>query len=270
MMNADRFVNHFNLSQLPFGRAVSDAGLLHHRSFTEALARLSLAVSTRTPALFTAEPGPGKSTLLGNLADSLDKTTTHLVYTQLCSCGPFGLIGQLAVRYGLRPKRSASQTAQSVLDELARSGRSEILILDEAHRLPYSTLDELRLLSNLDFDRTPPFALILAGQPPLREALAQAELASLHQRLAIRASLAPLTEQESVDYLDRRLRAAGARSTLFRPQAAARVFEKTRGVPRLINNLAIASLLAAATAGKKHIDLQEVDDAAFDQENSQA
>ena len=267
-MHVDHFINHFNFTQLPFGRSVSDAGLLHHRSFTEALARLSLAVSTRTPALLIAEPGLGKSTLLANLADALDKTAYRLVYTPLCSCGPFGLIGQLAVRYGLRPKRSASQTAQGVLDELARSERREILILDEAHRLPATTLDELRLLSNLDFDRTPPFALILAGQPPLRETLAQPELASLHQRLAIRASLSPLTEQETADYLDRRLRAAGARATLFRPQATARIFEKTRGVPRLINNLATASLLAAATAGKMHVDLQEVDDACFDQENS--
>jgi type II secretory pathway predicted ATPase ExeA len=129
-------------------------------------------------------------------------------------------------------------------------------------------LDELRLLSNLDFDRVPPFALILAGQPPLRETLAQPDLASLRQRLAIRASLSPLSEQETSDYLDRRLRAAGARATLFRPQATAKVFEKTRGVLRLINNLALAALLAAATAGKKHVDLQEIDDAFFDQENS--
>jgi len=268
MINADHLVHHFNLIQLPFGRAVSEAGLLPHRSFSEAMARLSLALSTKTPALVTAEPGLGKSTLLGSLADSLDKAENHLVYTPLCSCGPFGLIGQLAVRYGLRPKRSASQTAQAVLDELARSARNEILVLDEAHRLPASTLDELRLISNLDFDRVPPFALILAGQTPLRDSLSQPELASLHQRLAIRTSLSPLSEQETTDYLDRRLRAAGARTTLFRPQAVARIFEKTRGVPRLINNLALASLLAAASTGKKHVDLEEVNDASFDQENS--
>jgi len=58
-MNADHLINHFNLNQLPFGRAVSEAGLLHHRTFSEALARLSLALSTKTPALFTAEPGLG-------------------------------------------------------------------------------------------------------------------------------------------------------------------------------------------------------------------
>lgn len=267
-MHVDQLLNHFNLSQLPFTRAVSETGLLRHRTFAEALARLSLAISSRTPALFIAEPGLGKSTLLGSLADSLDKTKTRLVYTPLSSCGSFGLVGQLAVRYGVHAKRSAAQTAQAVLDELARSERAEILVLDEAHRFPHTTLDDLRLLSNLDFDRTPPFALVLVGQPALRETLAQPELASLVQRLAIRASLSPLTQQETADYLDRRLRAAGAKATLFRPLAVAKLFERTRGVPRLINNLATAALLAAATAGKKHVDLQELEDASFDQENA--
>lgn len=267
-MNLEHLLDHFSLVELPFTRAVSEAGLLRHRSFTEALSRLSLAIASKSPAVLLSEPGLGKSTLLATLADSLDKTKTRLVYTPLSSCGPFGLIGQLAVRYGLRARRSAAQTAQAVLDELARSERAEVLVLDEAHLLPRQTLDELRLLSNLDFDRQAPFALLLLGQPPLRESLAQPELLSLSQRLAIRASLSPLSEKETADYLDRRLRAAGAVATLFRPSAVGKLFEKSRGVPRLINNLATAALLAAASTGKKHVDLQEVEDAAFDQENA--
>jgi type II secretory pathway predicted ATPase ExeA len=267
-MNLDTFLNHFGLASQPFARAVPEAGLVRHRSFAEALVRLSLAVDTQTPALLTAEPGLGKSTLLGVFADSIDRSKTRLVYTALSSCGPFGLVGQLATRYGVNIRRSAAQTALAILDELSRSERTEILILDEAHRLPDTSLDELRLLNNLDFDRTPPFALLLVGQSALRERLAEARHASLAQRLAIRASLGPLSESESADYLDRRLRAAGARATLFRPAAAGRVFEKTGGVPRLINNLATASLLAAASRGRKHIELQDVDDAAFDQENN--
>ena len=267
-MNLDALLNHFGLVSQPFARSVPEAGLLRHRSFAEALVRLRLAVDTRTPALLTAEPGLGKSTLLGVFADSLDTSTVRLVYTALCSCGPFGLVGQLATRYGVRPRRAAAQTAQALLDELSRSDRSEILVLDEAHRLPDESLDELRLLSNLDFDRTPPFALLLVGQSTLRERLAERVLVSLAQRLAIRASLSPLSEGESADYLERRLRASGARATLFRPAAAARVFEKTCGVPRLINNLATASLMAAAARGRKHVELQDVDDAAFDQEHT--
>src|SRR3990172_8612458 len=83
-----------------------------------------------------------------------------------------------------------------------KSDKQEILVLDEAHRLPRESLNELRLISNLDFDRTPPFTLILAGQPPLRERLAEPNLASLWQRLPLRASLSPLSDRETVDYLD--------------------------------------------------------------------
>jgi type II secretory pathway predicted ATPase ExeA len=267
-MPVDKLLRHFGLTCLPFTRAVPREGLLEHKTFVEALERLRLAVESRTTMLLTAEPGLGKSTLLGTFADGLDKGRSRLVYTALCSCGPFGLIGQLAQRYGIKPRRSSAQTAQIVLDELQKSGKEEILVLDEAHRLPRESLDELRLLSNLDFDRTPPFALILAGQPPLRERLAEPDLASLSQRIPLRVSLSPLTDRETVDYLDRRLRAAGAQSALFRPGAADKVFEKSSGVPREINNVATAALLCAATANKKHVDVREVEDAAFDRENA--
>jgi type II secretory pathway predicted ATPase ExeA len=267
-MPVDQFLRHFGLTLMPFARPVPPAGLLKHKSFEEALSRLSLAVESKSAALITAEPGLGKSTLLGTFADRLDKGRTRLVYTALCSCRPFGLIGQLAGRYGVKNRRSSAQTAQALLEELAKSDREEILVLDEGHRLPRESLDELRLLSNLDFDRTPPFALILAGQPPLRERLLEPEQSSLWQRLPIRTSLAPLTDKETIDYLDRRLRAAGATATIFRPAAADKVFERTRGVLRPINNLATAALLAAAAGGKKHVDVREVEDAVFDQENA--
>jgi hypothetical protein len=159
----DKLLRHFGLTCLPFARSVSEPGLLRHKTFAEALERLALSVESKTAMLLTADPGLGKSTLLGTFADGLDKGRSRLVYTALCSCGPFGLIGQLATRYGIKPRRSAAQTAQMVLDDLGKSDKQEILVLDEAHRLPRESLDELRLISNLDFDRTPPFTLILAG-----------------------------------------------------------------------------------------------------------
>lgn len=261
------FLRHFGLTTMPFARPVPAAGLLHHKSFTESLARVALAVESRTPAALCAEPGLGKSTLLATFADGLDRGATRLVYTPLCACGPFGLICQLAARYGIKPRRSAAQTAQVMLDELGRSAKHEILVLDDAHRLPYESLDELRLLSNLDFDRVAPFSLLIVGQSALRDNLDKPELASLRQRVAIRASLSPLSEAETIEYLDRRLRAAGAAATVFRPAAAQKLFERTCGVPRVINNLATAALLAAAGAGKKHVDLAEVESAVFDDES---
>jgi type II secretory pathway predicted ATPase ExeA len=267
-MTLQSLCQHFGLHTAPFGRPIPTGGLLSHRSFSEALARVRLALESRAPALFTAEPGLGKSTLLGVLADSLDSTKYHVVYTQLCSCGPFGLIGQVATRYGVRPKRSASLTAQVLLDELSRSHSTEVWILDEAHRLPDSSLDELRLLCNSDFDRVAPFALLLCGQSPLRERLNEPDHVSLAQRLAIRTSLSPLSDQETAEYVERRIRAAGASSCPFRPTAIAKLFEDSRGVPRIINNVATAALIAAASAKRKHVEPKDIADAVFDQEHA--
>jgi type II secretory pathway predicted ATPase ExeA len=266
--DVDRWLGHFNLRAMPFTRAIPEDGLFPHKSFSEALSRLSLGVHSKTPTLLTAEPGLGKSTLLGHFSDSLDKGRYRLVYTALCSCKPYGLVGQLAARYGIKPKLTASQTAQVMLDELMKSGKHEILVLDEGQRLPAESLDELRLLSNLDFDRTPPFALVLAGQPELRSRLLEPDHDSLWQRLSIRATLTPLSDRETVDYIDRRMRAVGAMASVFRPGASDKIFERSQGVPRKINNLATASLLAAGAAGKKHVDVADVENASFDQENS--
>ena len=266
-MPVSDILQHFSLTTLPFARAVPPGALLEHKSFSEALSRLKLALDAKSPAVLTAEPGLGKSTLLAALSDGLDPGATHLVYTPLCACGPYGLIGQLAQRYGAKQKRTTTQTALALLEELSRSQKRELLILDDAHRLPAQSLDELRLLLNLDFDRASPFCLLLVGQPSLRERLAESELSSLSQRLSIRAQLSPLSENDTMSYLDHRLRAAGTTQTLFRPAATEKLFERSLGIPRLINNLATASLIAAATAGKKQVELAHVEQACFDQEH---
>lgn len=261
-------LQHFGLRSDPFARAVPPDALLRHKSFAESLSRLLLAIDSRSGGLLIAEPGLGKSTLIATLADSLDPSRIRLVYTPLCACGPYGLIGQLATRYGMRPKRSAAQTAQAIGDELARSGKAEVLVLDEAHRLPFESLDELRMLANSDFDRTPTFTIILVGQTKLRERIADADLASLWQRIPVRTTLAALSDRETIDYVDRRMHAAGAVKSPFRPGALDKLFEKSRGVPRIINTIGTHSLLAAATASRKHVDVADVETASFDLDNA--
>ena len=199
MTTLDTLLHHFGLTAVPFDRAVPPEGLLRHPSFGEALERLRFAVDLRGPALLVAPPGTGKSVLLEALCAELSTSDVRVIATQLTACGPFGLVGQLATRYGTPLRRTTAQTAAALLDELGRSPKTELLILDEAHRLPDASLEELRLLGQLDFDRRAPFALLLAGQPVLRERLQQPDFDALWQRLAVRTSLAPLTDRESAE-----------------------------------------------------------------------
>jgi type II secretory pathway predicted ATPase ExeA len=88
------------------------------------------------------------------------------------------------------------------------------------------------------------------------------------QRLVVRTSLAPLTDRESADYLERRLGAVGARAMLFRAGAVDLLFQHSRGVMRRLNHLATSALLAAARASRKHVDAPDVQAAVFDDEHA--
>lgn len=268
MTTLDKLLHHFSLTAVPFDRAVPPEGLLRHASFAEALERLRFAVDSRGPALLVAPPGTGKSVLLDALCRALPAATTRVTATALTSCNPFGLVGQLAVRYGTPVRRSTAQTAAGLLEELGRSPHTEVLVLDESHRLPDASLEELRLLGQLDFDRRAPFVLLLAGQPVLRERLQQPEFDALWQRLVVRTSLGPLTDRESAEYLERRPRAVGARVMLFRPGAVDLLFQHSHGVMRRLNHLATGALLAAARASRKHVDAADVQAAVFDDEHA--
>jgi type II secretory pathway predicted ATPase ExeA len=268
MTTVDKLLHHFGFTALPFDRAVPPEGLLHHPSFAEALERLRFAIDARGPALVVAPPGTGKSILFDTLCTALAATTVRVTATALTACAPFGLLGQLAVRYGTPVRRTTAQTAAALLADLATSPKTELLILDEAHRLPDASLEELRLLGQLDFDRRAPFVLLLGGQPALRERLQQPEFDALWQRLVVRTSLAPLTDRESAEYLDRRPRAVGARAALFRPGAVDLLFQHSRGIMRRLNTLATGALLAAARAGRKHVDSADVQAAVFDDEHA--
>ncbi|MGH7312743.1 MAG: ExeA family protein [Candidatus Rokuibacteriota bacterium] len=268
MTTVDKLLQQFGLTALPFDRAVPPEGLLHHASFAEALERLRFAVDTRGPALLVAPPGTGKSVLLNTLCASWLPSDLRVIATALSACGPFGLVGQLAARYGTPVRRTTAQTAAALLAELSDSTKTELLILDEAHRLPDASLEELRLLGQLDFDRRAPFVLLLAGQPLLRDRLQQPDFDALWQRLVVRTSLASLTDRESAEYLDRRPRAVGARAALFRPGAVDVLFQHSRGVMRRLNHLATGALLAAAQASRRHVDAQDVQAAVFDDEHA--
>lgn len=268
MTTVDKLLHHFGLTALPFERAVPPEGLLHHASFAEALERLRFAIDSRGPGLLVAPPGIGKSILLDTLCTSLPPSDVRVIATALSSCGPFGLVGQLAARYGTPVRRTTAQSAAALLEELGRSAKTEVLVLDEAHRLPDASLEELRLLGQLEFDRRAPFVLLLAGQPTLRERLQQPDFDALWQRLVVRTSLAPLTDRESAEYLDRRPRAVGARAALFRPGAVDLLFQHSHGIMRRLNQLATGALLAAARASRRHVDAPDVQAAVFDDEHA--
>jgi type II secretory pathway predicted ATPase ExeA len=261
----DSLVRHFRLTAHPFGRDAPKAALHHHRGFSEALERLRYTVEIDGISALVAEPGCGKSLLLGQLADELQKQGYVVHYFAHATVGPFGLVNVLARKAGIVPRRSRAETALAVSQSLLDDERKHLLVLDEVHVMPDNTLEDVRLLSIADFDRKSPFGLILAGHPSLDDRLAEPIHHALDQRITTVTRLAPLALDETRDYVRLRLEAAGARGQpVFDDDAVAAMFDVGAGVPRRLNRIASAAMIVAASRKKTIVAAQDVHDARVD------
>ncbi len=257
---------HFKLTRPPFPQAADPAAILNHQRLRDAVDRLRFAVDRDGIALLTGESGCGKSTVLGCLTRELDHPSYTLVYAALSTLGPFSLLASLAAKVGLRARRFKGETAQDLIAHLRGQAKRTVVLLDEAHLLPDQSLEDLRLLTGECLDKKSPFVLVLAGQPLLRERLSEPQHYALAQRITVRVRVGSLTEGEIALFLDKHLRAAGAQRNLFEPDAVTLIFQHSRGIPRLVQNHALTALLAAATAAKKTVDADCVQQALLDQE----
>lgn len=262
---SDSLIRHFRLTAHPFGRDAPKSALHRHRGFNEALERLRYTIEIEGISALVAEPGCGKSLLLGQLADDAQKLGHVVHYFAHATVGPFGLLNVLARKTGLAPRRSRGENALAISDKLLADDRKHLLVLDEAHLMPDDTLEDLRLLTIADFDRKSPFGLVLAGHPSLDDRLAEPTHHALDQRITTVARLAPLSHDETRDYVRLRLDAAGAKGQpTFDDDAITALFDLSTGVPRRLNRIASSAMIVAASRRKNIVAAQDVHDARLD------
>jgi type II secretory pathway predicted ATPase ExeA len=258
---------YFGLARPPFPKAATKESLLLTPGLEHVLTRLIFAITRDTIAMLIAESGCGKSTTLSQLCRRLDAASYSVIATSMTTLSPFGFIAHLAALIGLPGRRFKGESAAAWLQHLRGQPKRTVVLVDEAHLLPDDSLQDLRLLTADNLDQGSPFALILVGQPILRERLAEPGHYALWQRVGVKERLRPLAEQEVGPFLDRHMKAAGAgRKTIFEPDAVAEIFHHSRGIPRLIQNIALDAMLVVMAAGTKTVDAQAVSHAIIDME----
>jgi type II secretory pathway predicted ATPase ExeA len=266
---SDSLIRHFRLTAHPFGRDAAPLALHRHRGFVEAYERLRYTIELDGLSALVAEPGCGKSLLLGHVAAEQQKLGTQVHYFAHSTVGPFGLLNVLSRKLGQSPRRSRAETAQYISQAMLEDKRKHLLVLDEAHILPDATLEDVRLLTIADFDRRSPFVLILAGHPSLDDRLAEPTHHALDQRITTLARLSPLSLDETREYVTLRLCACGARAQpLFDDDAVTALFDGSAGVPRRLNRIASAAMIVAASRKKQLVGAQDVLDARLDRGRS--
>jgi general secretion pathway protein A len=247
------YKSFYNLTRNPFDLSPDPTCFVATARHNEALAALYYGiVRHKGVVVVTGEVGTGKTLMLRCLLQ-LFKSSSEISYAYLFNCrlSPNEFLHYVASDFGLQANEQQSKSA--LLLDLSRyvtsrglQGLTTVLIVDEAHNLSMELLEEIRLLSNLETNDDKLLQIVLVGQPELDLKLDSFELRPLKQRIAFRAHLSPLDEQDAEKYIHERLAIAGAASRaepLFSPEALKAVNKYSRGFPRLINTICENALI---------------------------
>jgi general secretion pathway protein A len=267
------YAKYFGLQREPFSIAPDPKFLFMSERHREALAHLMYGVrrSGGGFVLLTGEIGAGKTTVCRCLLSQMPKRC-NVAYIFNPKLSALELLQTVCEEFHvpIERKTEGPVTAKDYIDNfnqfLLRThavGMNNVLIVDEAQNLEPDTLEQLRLLTNLETDERKLLQIVLIGQPELRDLLGRPELEQVAQRIIARYHLNALSLRETVGYLRHRLAVAGLVKALpFSKGAMKRIHERARGVPRRINLLADRALLGAYSKSEASVDAATVDQAA--------
>jgi len=267
------YKSFFKLNRNPF-ELVSDPGcFVATRHHDEALASLYYGVRMHKGlVVVTGEVGTGKTLLLRCLLRLLEESK-DIAYAYLfnSTLSPTEFLQYTLSDFGLPASgKSKGELLFDLNKYLVSRGTKQLttmLIVDEAHHLSAETLEEIRLLSNLETPNGKLLQIMLVGQPELDEKLDSAGLRQLKQRIAFRTHLLPLSVEETQKYIEKRLQIAGwdsASTPIFSPDVIAEVHRYSQGLPRLINSICENALISAYARGMQHPTEEVIEEVAAD------
>jgi general secretion pathway protein A len=254
------YSNFFGLNEKPFSITPDPRYLFLSERHGEALAHLVYGVTESGGFIqLTGEVGTGKTTLCRTLLLNRVPSNADVAVVLNPQLSALEFLEAICEELGVKvPKRKGS--IKALIDALNRylldahaDGRRTILVVDEAQNLAPEVLEEVRLLTNLETAKQKLLQIILIGQPELRELLARNDLRQLAQRITGRYHLEPLSSEETDQYIEHRLKVAGALGEVFDAGAKRTVFRLSQGVPRLINVICDRALLGAYSQGSRHV-----------------
>ncbi len=255
----------YGFTESPFNLTPNSRFFFASHKHTEALDSLIYAIDQRKGfVVITGEIGSGKTTVCRTLLNQLNRhtqvaliTNTHLNSRDLLMT----ILEEYEVEYTTGTKsKLLSQLNHYLITQMERNN-NVVLIIDEAQNLKPSVLEEIRMLSNLETETEKLIQIILLGQPELKQKLALNSLEQLRQRVSVYFHLSPLSREEAMEYVRYRLKvASGTDREYFTDGALDLVYQFSKGVPRLINQMCDNALLTGYVEEVQVIDERIIDE----------
>ena len=248
------YTSFFGLGEKPFAITPDPRYLFMSERHAEALAHLLYGITEAGGFIqLTGEVGTGKTTMVRSLLERMPKHADVAVVLNP-QLTPLQFVLTICEELGIFVRDEDVDSIKDLVDILNKrlleahaKGRRIVVIVDEAQNLSAATLEQVRLLTNLETASQKLLQIILIGQPELRDVLSRVELRQLAQRITGRYHLDPLSREETAAYVNHRIRVAGCNMELFTPRALREVHRLSAGIPRIINVICDRALLGAFT-----------------------
>ena len=259
------YTKFYGLKEVPFNLTPNPrfyyAGVKH----MEALSTLIYAISERKGfVVVTGDIGSGKTTICRTLLSKLSsKVKTALITNTRMSVKDLlmSILEEFEVDFKPGSKSKLHSQLNAYLIDQLRKDNNVVLIIDEAQNLSAAVLEEVRMLSNLETESEKLIQIVFMGQPELKKKLALPKLEQLCQRIAAFYHLTPFNKDDAVEYINHRLSIASESDRkYFSPEAIDSIYEYSKGVPRLINQICDSALLTGYINESETIDKNIVDE----------
>ena len=256
------FTQFFGLKYNPFGKELDINDVYESEDIKELTSRFKYIQASRGIFLLIGEPGTGKSTALRKFATGLNPGLYKSCYFTLSTVTVMDFYRGLLISLGETPSHKKitmfHQIQEAITSLYYEQKITPVIMLDEVQLVSSTILEDLRLLFSFKMDSENPYILILSGQSQLRNKMQLSVNAPLKQRISIKYSMCGLKKEELNDYFTKRLKSAGLQDNIFTPAAIDALYSVSKGIPRIVNNLATASLMYACSNRKHEVDEETV------------
>src|ERR1700733_4113731 len=257
-------LQYFGLKEEPFGVSPDPRRLFLSQTHREALEALQSGFSSnRGFTAMIAPPGMGKTTLLFRFLEEVRSTARVVFLFDMDStCEPREFVAYILRDLGIVPAQSSAEMRDQLSEVLVEenlAGRRFVIVIDEAQNLSDAVLERVRLLTNFESSKGKLIQVVLSGQPQLSDKLLQGSLLQLRQRISTVCHIKSLSIEETIGYINYRVKMAGyLGQPLFTEGAMRLIAQASQGTPRTINNLCFNALTLCCKLKSKEVDIAMV------------